>query len=262
MSKPLSKALAGFVLVVLASASPIVAGDGAILLNQAIAVAGLGTSDPPGWPIEIEEPGLYRLVGNLDQIGLTSDLAAIEILADDVTLDLNGFAVLGGCQPGPCSLGAASLIEGRTAARVRIFDGHLAFARATAVWLGDEARVENLGIFRSSAAAVICGASCTVEGGILVENGGGGSVGPGSLVVETISYGNGLDGFFTSATDVTFREVVMHGNGRHGIFFLNGGGTLVRSALTGNNGDSANPQYQGSPLLLGSSLCGDDLVCP
>jgi hypothetical protein len=243
------------------TAAPLAAGDGAILLNQAIAVAGLSSDDPPGFPIEIEQPGLYRLVGNLDQSGQTADLAAIEIHADDVTLDLNGFAILGPCPAGSCP-GTASLIAGATAARTRVFDGHVAFAPATAVWLGDEARVSKLGIFASGAAAVICGASCTVQDALLVGNGGGGAVGAGSRVARTVSYGNDLDGLFASGAHTTFEEVVFHGNGRHGIWFFAGDGTLVRSSLTDNNGGSANAQLLGAATELGASLCGADTTCP
>jgi hypothetical protein len=249
------------VLVVAPLAPPLAAGEGAILLNQAIAIAGLGPGDPPGFPIELEQPGLYRLVGNLDQSGQTADLAAISILADDVTLDLNGFAVLGACPSGGCN-GVASVISGAAAARARVANGHLAYAPATAVWLGDDARIENVGIFRSGAAALICGASCTVEDSLLVRNGGGGAVGAGSRVARTISDDNVLDGLFTNAAPTTFHEVVMQGNGRHGIWFLAGGGTVVGSALAGNNGGSGNPQFLGSAVLPGESLCGVDTACP
>lgn len=254
--------LVGLVLVsLLAVAPPLAAGEGAILLNQAIAIAGLGPGDPPGFPIELEQPGLYRLVGNLDQTGQAADLPAISILADDVTLDLNGFVLLGSCPVGACG-GTASVIAGEAAARARVANGHVAFAPATAVWLGDDARIENVGIFDSGAAALICGASCTVEDSVLVRNGGGGAVGAGSRVARTISNDNGLDGLFTSATPTTFHEVVMQGNGRHGIWFFSGGGTLVGSALAGNNGGSANPQFEGAAILPGPSLCGADTICP
>jgi hypothetical protein len=72
---------------------------GVITIDQARAEAGSVTAgDAPGFPVTISQPGSYRLTGNLNvaEIGAT----AIEIAADHVTLDLNGFTIAG---PGLCS---------------------------------------------------------------------------------------------------------------------------------------------------------------
>jgi len=51
----------------------------------------LPPGDAAGFPVTISEVGSYRLTGNLS-IGSTD---AIEITADNVTLDLNGFLIIG-----------------------------------------------------------------------------------------------------------------------------------------------------------------------
>src|ERR1022692_224651 len=68
--------------------------DGVVLISQVQALAGNVTpGDAPGFPVTISVPGSYRLSGNLtvpDQ-----NTTAIQIAADNVTIDLNGFSILG-----------------------------------------------------------------------------------------------------------------------------------------------------------------------
>lgn len=76
--------------------------DGVTLIDQKIAMSGKVTRmDTAGFPVTISEPGSYRLSGNL----VVPDAAttAIEITSDDVTLDLNGFSIIGPnvCTPNP-----------------------------------------------------------------------------------------------------------------------------------------------------------------
>jgi hypothetical protein len=75
--------------------------DGQIAITQARAMAGGVTpGDAPGFPISINQPGSYVLSGILTVPN--ADTTAIEITASHVTLDFNGFAILG---PTDCSGG-------------------------------------------------------------------------------------------------------------------------------------------------------------
>ena len=68
--------------------------DGVVLINQASALAGNVTpGDAPGFPVTIGQPGSYRLSGNL--IAPDFNTNVIEITASNVSIDLNGFAILG-----------------------------------------------------------------------------------------------------------------------------------------------------------------------
>ncbi len=51
-----------------------------------------------GFPFKITQPGSYRLSGNL--IVPDADTTAISVVADNVTIDLNGFSIMG---PTNCS---------------------------------------------------------------------------------------------------------------------------------------------------------------
>jgi hypothetical protein len=68
--------------------------DGVVLIDQNRALAGNVTpGDTPGFPVSITLPGSYRLSGNLTAPAGSN---GIEISADDVTIDLNGFRMAGG----------------------------------------------------------------------------------------------------------------------------------------------------------------------
>ena len=69
------------------------APDGAILITQDAVLGFALADDAPGFPITISRRGSYRLAGNI--VVPNADTTAIEITSNDVTLDLNGFAIVG-----------------------------------------------------------------------------------------------------------------------------------------------------------------------
>src|SRR5262249_44867667 len=80
-----------------AVAAPSYAVDGVVLINQSAALAGgVVPFDAPGFPVTIEVSGSYRLSGNL--VVPDAKTTAIQILASNVTLDLNGFSITGPVQ--------------------------------------------------------------------------------------------------------------------------------------------------------------------
>ena len=78
-------------LLLLGLTVPAFATDGVIEINQAKVMAA------GGFPFVITQPGSYRLTGNLT---ITTLAIGIHVKADNVTIDLNGFAVVG---PGSAS---------------------------------------------------------------------------------------------------------------------------------------------------------------
>jgi hypothetical protein len=102
------------------AAPPALDLDGVILIDQNRASFGNTTpGDAAGFPVTISRPGNYRLAGNLTVPN--ADTPAIQIAADNVTLDLNGFAILGptDCSRFPCvgrgaGIGVLSVASGQT----------------------------------------------------------------------------------------------------------------------------------------------------
>lgn len=82
------------VVSLLCCSSIALAVDGVIEINQTRALAGGVTpGDTPGYPVTLSQSGSYRLTGNLT---LTDkDMTGIEITANDVSVDLNGFGIFG-----------------------------------------------------------------------------------------------------------------------------------------------------------------------
>ena len=73
--------------------------DGVIEINQVRALAGSVTSsDTAGFPVTLDEPGSYRLTGNL--VVSSTDTSAIVVTQGGTTIDLNGFSIEG---PYECS---------------------------------------------------------------------------------------------------------------------------------------------------------------
>ena len=68
--------------------------DGVILIDQNRALAGGVTKDDaPGFPVTISQARSYRLSGNLTVPD--ANTTAIFINAINVTIDLNGFSIIG-----------------------------------------------------------------------------------------------------------------------------------------------------------------------
>jgi len=80
-------------------AASVFAVDGVILIDHRAAMSGKVTpGDTAGYPVTISQPGSYKLTGNLTVPDVAT--TGIQITADDVVLDLNGFAIIG---PNTCS---------------------------------------------------------------------------------------------------------------------------------------------------------------
>src|ERR1700760_4561283 len=74
--------------------SSLYAVDGVVLIDQNHALAGnITPGDTPGFPVTITQPGSYKLSGNLTVAD--ANTTAIVIASDYVTLDLNGFSIIG-----------------------------------------------------------------------------------------------------------------------------------------------------------------------
>src|SRR5262245_64017552 len=99
-----------FALAVVAVGSDTVSAA-VVSINQSNAQAGRVTAgDTPGFPVTISQPGSYRLSSNL--VVKEAGVTAIEITANDVTIDLAGFSIVGpntcGGAPVECTIQGGS----------------------------------------------------------------------------------------------------------------------------------------------------------
>jgi hypothetical protein len=225
------------VLIPLVLALPAQAGDGVREINQSRALAGGITScDLPGFPVQICEPGSYRLTSNLQFPSATA--GAIEIQVFDVTLDLNGMLIDGdhACTTGlkgwveSCSPGTG--FGGVTGgARVSVMNGRIIGAGGTGLNLGDAADVRNVQV-----------SDCA---------GDGIDLGPRSQAHDVSSIGNGRTG--VTAEESELRGVYAGNNRFEGLYVV---GSSVRDAVARQNGSRGLFLEQSSVGGFVSSLNG------
>lgn len=197
--------------------------DGVVLIDQSRALAGGVTpGDAPGFPVELNQPGSYRLAGNMTLSN--PNTTAIRINATNVTLDLNGFAIQGVTECGFDQSGAN-------------------FAcRNTGTGVG-----------------VLAANPQDKAGSVTVMNGvvqGMGSVGVsvsrmlGNVIRNVTCTGNGASGIYGFSTLIDGVNASL--NGGRGIEINYG--TLTRSSSSTNGGDGV---YAFHALLLGNFVQGN-----
>ena len=240
----------------LAIATPATGSDGVIEINQARALAGGVTpGDSPGFPVTISQPGSYRLTGNLD-VTVAADpknTDAIDVTADNVTIDLNGFSILG---PAVCSgrpvtsctnTGSGAGVYGAAG-----LGGYLVVRNGTIQGMGGSGVYTYLPyVAIERVLTVSCG-----SGGILISNGtvskcqaannGGDGIsdsGPG-VVSESMA-------LYNQGAGISVEETVVSGNTAHS----NGGvGILVTLLGTASNNTMYNNAGVGLQCIGGGSL--------
>jgi len=168
------------------------ATDGVVLINQSNALAGNVTpGDAAGFPVTISRPGSYRLSSRLTAPQSTR---GIVITANNVSLDLNGFLLVGNTSC--CSIGG---ISAGTKTRISVRNGLVAgFAIGINLFNVTAATVENMNVETTGNGAVYTGTGSLVRGNIF-----GGTISfqitcPGVVVDNVFPYPGGNNGFPTA----------------------------------------------------------------
>lgn len=231
-------ALAGLFL----ASAPTYAVDGVVLIDEAAVLAGgITSADGPGFPVTISEPGSYRLSGNL-VLPAGSSASGFWIDANDVTLDLNGFSLVGASTPFTDGIFIfAANVEVRDGV-VRGFGRHGVFARNQKCFDCTDAE----GVRILNVRAISNGIN-----GIRIES-------QGALVDGCSAHTNGNAGILAYQGGLV-KNSVARANGSYGFFGLSNTGYRSNVA-TANNGGDVNPQFMGG-VNLGENLCGT-AVCP
>lgn len=233
--------------------------DGVIEVNQARALAGgVTVGDTPGLPVTISQPGSYRLTGNLTVPN--ENTTAIQVTAEDVTIDLNGFAIIG---PTSCTLtgssdayvtctpvGTGRGIDG-TVENLTVLNGTVRGMGATGIVLVGSARVDGVHVVsngedgvggRTSKSALITHNVARLNGGSGIRVGGGGN----ATISQNIANFNGFRGIDSEGGQSTFIGNTANQNGRDGIYTNN------QSTITGNTtvGNLGNGIFTGGGSLV------------
>ena len=254
--------------------SYVYADHGVVLIDQTRALAGNVTpGDAPGFPVTITQAGTYRLSGNLT---VPEKTTAIHISADYVTLDLNGFSIIGPVvcpgRPAKCpapsdGVGVQSGGDVMLGPRgVRVENGSVRGMGNFGIWLtGDGSSVSRVTVDRNAGGGMhIAG---TVLESSAIENG---SFGIFAVAVrESSALQNAGDGILLDAGGVATGNVASS-NGGFGIFvpfgtatgntaFINksfGISASCPSAIVGNTivtGDHQSLETKGDGCVLANN---------
>jgi hypothetical protein len=263
--------------LVVGVAIPAAAIDGTILIDQNKAMTGNVTpGDAPGFPVMISLPGSYKLAGNLTVPD--ANTTAIVIAADHVTIDLNGFAILGpvDCTAGfPCAPVSTQAAYGVVAGsdtppksyyNITVRNGTIQGMGSDGVHLlGDSFRVEDLHV-RSNGLS-----------GIVVRSIGGPNRQDNLIVHHNtvqLHSGYGIKTYAGVITDNTISD-----SGFEGISVQVGGGTVARNLVSRSAsfgmGLTPSVSYYGNTMVdnnggglqvggginTGQNVCGS-AICP
>jgi parallel beta-helix repeat protein len=220
--------------------------DGIVLINQTSALMGNVTpGDTPGFPITISQPGSYRLSSNLTVPD--ANTTAIQVTGNNVTIDLNGFSIIGPvvCNGQPvtsCSPNSASGVGILTSSNlvVTVTNG-MVQGMGIGLSLSGPSRVERVSAVQNNSFGILFQSS----GNVVLNNTASfnGSVGIQSLIASSVVTGN-----------------VVIGN--------RGTGLSVSGAISGNvaiqNGSSG---IQGNGTIRGNDVVangttGISVTCP
>lgn len=280
----LPKMAVALLAITMITAIPLLAADGVIEINQARAlVGGVTPGDTPGFPVTISVSGSYRLTSNLDVTGQPTpqNVMAISVIAGatNVTIDLNGFAIIGpescsgtpiSCTPGP---GGGDGINNMAFGSVTVRNGIVRGMGRVGIALSGDSLVEKVHAISNATDGIYIDRGIVREC-VAASNGAFGILTDGTAVVtHNIAQANGMDGIFVSGGTLSGNTAT--GNGGNGLLIGNGVVSLNNS--NGNSGFalsivSTNSGYLGNILAgtktvsggtnLGQNLCNGSTTCP
>ena len=205
-----------------------------VLITQQKALAGSVTpGDPPGFPIEIKRPGVYRFDTDLT---VPEGKQGIWIRHDNVTIDMAGFSLSGfdanGTRRGTIGIfgGAFGLVTVRSGIimgfrldGIRIANNQWVVEDVTistnggaGIYAsnGSYARFINNAIYANGSTGILCSFFCHIEGNNVSSNGAYGIALNSGMVLGNTIFNNALSGIESSDTiyDIGFGNNTLFDN--------------------------------------------------
>lgn len=212
--------------------------QGEVLINQNKATTGNVTpGDVAGFPVTLTRAGSYSLSGNLTVPN--ANTSAIEITVEDVTVNLNGFSIVGPTQcsavgaPASCrDTGTGIGVNASLHKNITVLNGTVRGMGSSGVSTGGSgAHVENMHVISNGGVGI-------VASGIVIDNtvNANGSTGISAVGVirGNTSFGNAAGGI-SSSSGATVTGNNASANGTDGIFVVEG--TVSGNTTNGNRDD-------------------------
>jgi hypothetical protein len=228
------------------AAFPAAAVDGEILINEAkVNAGGITPGDTAGFPVTISRPGRYKLSGNL---AVPAGISGIEVTANDVTIDLNGFTVRSTTPPGASNGGVVTPDD---VAGLRVMNG-------TITGFGRRGGISNPG---SGAVPPVPG---HIENMRITSNaiGGGTCV---QMVSGSHIRSSTIANCFTGITcfGCLVEHSIITGNASYGVI---GGGSVSGNVVVGNGSVGLNAIIEAlgyaNNILVGNNSGGAQVIGP
>jgi hypothetical protein len=233
------------------------------LIDQKAAMAGRVTpADTPGFPVTISQPGSYRLTSNL--VVPDAVTTAVQITADDVNLDLNGFTISGPnvCTPNPtrCTYsgsGIGVMAVGPqgvpSPSNVRVINGVVRGMGGHGIrMMGDGTVVERVHSVSNGGPGIVVGEGSVIDSVAKLNQAGAAIVG---LIVRGCVSANNVFGIFVRPGGVASGNVA-NANGAGGISVNNATATGNTALNNGGYGiDATCPS-----AVIGNTAFGNATV--
>ena len=232
-------------LLLLLLATPALASDGVLEINQTCAVEtgcidhSRGIGDTEGFPVTIEIPGSYVLTGDLVVTDPNKD--GIFIATSPIAVDLNGFEIRGPldctgfgstvtCDPGT---GRGIRAEGHP--RITVVNGSVIKFGSDGVLVAGRSRIEGVVSERNGGNGIDAGDDSVISGARANRNAGRGiEVGNAAVVSNSTSSQNGSSGVSTGS-GATVSSTTARANGGPGIN-VSSGSTVRGCSVHANTG--------------------------
>jgi hypothetical protein len=288
------------ILMLSSLSSALIGSDGVIEINQASAQAGNVTAgDTPGFPITLSATGSYLLTSNLTLPDTTTD--GIQIEASHVSLDLNGFSIIG---PVSCDFMVDTVIcshpRSFAQAGVRVGGNDVTISNGAITGSTENAvvnaadlsglRIEHIRISSNSGNGLgISGTGIVVENCYLELNGANGArldlvTGSCELSGNTLIHNNSAGAFYRGDNNAeaicSFRNNLATDNVGDGLRQEGGTASFIGNQSIGNGGygiggagsmaygqnvfrgnDSGTIEPE-SPVEIGLNYCDGNTTCP
>jgi hypothetical protein len=243
--------------------------DGVVLIDQNRAIAGNVTpGDGAGFPVVINLPGIYKLASNL--VVPNENTTAIQINVNDVTIDMNGFAILG---PNVCATDGVNVAQActrpgagygidagsgtpLTVTNTRVMNGTIDGVGYIGIFTNVNARIERMNVGNSGSYGIYTFGGVILD--TLVRGNGNGIVTTGAIIRDTRSLFNRGIGIQTSSGSIISGSII-ETNLSLGLF-VSSNTRYVDNLIDNNNGGNANQQVSGG-TQSGTNTCGG-AACP
>ncbi len=227
--------------IALLAALPARASEGVLEIHQTCALnGGCFPGDTAGFPVTITASGSYRLSSNLTMTDVFSN--GIAVNTSNVSIDLNGFAVIGQivCSGTPTTCaptlaGGTGILGSDPRKFIRVRNGTVRGMGNGGVDLGSGSEVTDLRVTSNGGSGIVVRNDAVVSGNLVYQNGLVGVVARGGSVVTNNAVSrNGTDGIGDGANLLNHVGVLASGNS----VYQNGVDGLVLvdegSSITGN----------------------------